>query len=197
MDLRIQKTYRALNNAFTDLLSKNRYEGISVAALCDAAMIRRTTFYKHFRDKDDFFAFYIDNFRAEVLNFGETIPARSEAPSDPEEFKRECVLILNRLTDTLIANEPLVENILRSSMIGTMMNVICDGVADTLRERHRIDPTDTLSFANAAVEFTAGGVVRLLMSWWMMGEAASHADEFAENAWRLIATVMGEGPWIK
>ncbi|MFR3878411.1 MAG: hypothetical protein ACLTYW_09985 [Collinsella sp.] len=25
--------------------------------LCDRAMIRRTTFYKHFRDKNDYFAF--------------------------------------------------------------------------------------------------------------------------------------------
>lgn len=60
MDLRIKKTYRALFDAFTELLEEHRFEGLTVAMLCDRAMIRRTTFYKHFRDKNDYFAFYID-----------------------------------------------------------------------------------------------------------------------------------------
>lgn len=57
MDLRIKKTYRALFNAFTELLEEHRFEDLTVAMLCDRAMIRRTTFYKHFRDKNDYFAF--------------------------------------------------------------------------------------------------------------------------------------------
>ena len=60
MDLRIKKTYRALFEAFTELLEEHRFEDVTVAMLCDRAMIRRTTFYKHFRDKNDYFAFYID-----------------------------------------------------------------------------------------------------------------------------------------
>lgn len=60
MDLRIKKTYRALFDAFTELLEEYRFEDLTVAMLCDRAMIRRTTFYKHFRDKNDYFAFYID-----------------------------------------------------------------------------------------------------------------------------------------
>ena len=60
MDLRIKKTYRALFDAFTELLEEHRFEDLTVAMLCDRAMIRRTTFYKHFRDKNDYFAFYID-----------------------------------------------------------------------------------------------------------------------------------------
>lgn len=57
MDLRIKKTYRALFDAFTELLEEHRFEDLTVAMLCDRAMIRRTTFYKHFRDKNDYFAF--------------------------------------------------------------------------------------------------------------------------------------------
>ena len=51
MDLRVQKTYRALFAAFTELLEEHRFEDVTVAMLCDRAMIRRTTFYKHFADK--------------------------------------------------------------------------------------------------------------------------------------------------
>ena len=64
MDLRIKKTYRALFEAFTELLEEHRFEDVTVAMLCDRAMIRRTTFYKHFRDKNDYFALSMSSCRA-------------------------------------------------------------------------------------------------------------------------------------
>ena len=41
MDLRIKKTYRALFDAFTELLEEHRFEDLTVAMLCDRALIRR------------------------------------------------------------------------------------------------------------------------------------------------------------
>ena len=35
MDLRIKKTYRALFDAFTELLEEYRFEDLTVAMLCD------------------------------------------------------------------------------------------------------------------------------------------------------------------
>lgn len=59
LDLRVQKTYKSLINTFEDLLHEKKFEKISVTELCDAAMIRRPTFYKHFLDKYDFLTFFI------------------------------------------------------------------------------------------------------------------------------------------
>ena len=59
LDLRIEKTYRSLHLAFTELLEEKRVEEITVGELCDRAVIRRTTFYKHFADKYEYFSFYI------------------------------------------------------------------------------------------------------------------------------------------
>ena len=38
VDLRIKKTYRALFDAFTELLEEHRFEDLTVAMLCDRAM---------------------------------------------------------------------------------------------------------------------------------------------------------------
>lgn len=76
MDLRIKKTYRALFDAFTELLEEHRFEDLTVAMLCDRAMIRRTTFYKHFRDKNDYFAFYIDELMSGLPQKHPMRPAR-------------------------------------------------------------------------------------------------------------------------
>ncbi|MDY4041099.1 MAG: TetR/AcrR family transcriptional regulator [Collinsella sp.] len=184
MDLRIQKTYRALNNAFTELLSRMPYEKISVAALCDEAMIRRTTFYKHFRDKDDFFAFYIDSLRATILDLG-------PLPSDKSErdLMAERQEILHRLASVLLSNGSLMDNIMQSSMFGTMSSVICDAVADALRERYGIAPSEDPE-SDSAAEFAAGGIVRLLLNWWGMEDPAASEDEFVEDAGNLLSQII-------
>lgn len=59
LDLRVQKTYLALIDAFENLLKEKEFEKISVTELCDTAMVRRPTFYSHFLDKYEFFTFFI------------------------------------------------------------------------------------------------------------------------------------------
>ena len=59
LDLRVQKTYKALIDAFEELLHEKKFEKISVTEICDSAMIRRPTFYTHFLDKYDFLTFFI------------------------------------------------------------------------------------------------------------------------------------------
>lgn len=58
LDYQIEKTYMCLHNAFTALLGEKRFENITVNELCQRAMLRRTTFYKHFADKYEYFVFY-------------------------------------------------------------------------------------------------------------------------------------------
>lgn len=59
LDLRVQKTYTSLINSFEHLLREKEFEKISVTEICDAAVIRRPTFYTHFLDKYDFLTFFI------------------------------------------------------------------------------------------------------------------------------------------
>lgn len=43
-DLRTQKTYKSLKDAFLELLEKYRFEDIAIQQLCQSAQIRRATF---------------------------------------------------------------------------------------------------------------------------------------------------------
>lgn len=56
MDLRIRRTHKLLTDALFALLETNPYEDISVVTICEKAMVHRATFYKHFKDKDEFVA---------------------------------------------------------------------------------------------------------------------------------------------
>ena len=52
MDRRQLKTRKAVLIAFEDLVSRKRYEQITVQDIIDLADIGRTTFYAHFETKD-------------------------------------------------------------------------------------------------------------------------------------------------
>jgi AcrR family transcriptional regulator len=52
-DRRVQKTRRLLLQALGSLLHEKRYDAIVVQDILDRADVGRSTFYTHFRDKDD------------------------------------------------------------------------------------------------------------------------------------------------
>lgn len=52
MDRRTRKTREAIFEAFTDLLSKKDFDGITVSEIIERADIGRATFYSHFETKD-------------------------------------------------------------------------------------------------------------------------------------------------
>lgn len=62
-DLRKQKTRKALETAFFELSETKWIEDITVGDICERAMVRRATFYKHFADKYEFFAYVMNNFQ--------------------------------------------------------------------------------------------------------------------------------------
>lgn len=54
LDARTERTYRALSTAMVDLLRTREFDAITVQDLLDRAGVGRSTFYSHFRNKDDF-----------------------------------------------------------------------------------------------------------------------------------------------
>ena len=50
MDIRIEKTEKAIRNAFIELRSKKTLEKITVKELCQLAYINKSTFYSHYED---------------------------------------------------------------------------------------------------------------------------------------------------
>ena len=77
LDLRIQKTYMSVTKALIEMMEEMPFEDIKVKELCDRAMIRKSTFYKHFADKYELLAFIVK----EVINdYNERI--RQDSPAD-------------------------------------------------------------------------------------------------------------------
>lgn len=52
-DRRVQRTHRLLHHALMSLIAKKKYELITVQQVLDRADVGRSTFYTHYRDKDE------------------------------------------------------------------------------------------------------------------------------------------------
>lgn len=67
MDRRVRKTQAALYSAFVSLIVERGYDAISVQDIIDAADVGRTTFYAHFKSKNELLLFGFDRLRGDLL----------------------------------------------------------------------------------------------------------------------------------
>lgn len=61
LDRRVRRTKRLLKNAFIELMNDKNYEEISVTDIVTLADYNRTTFYRHYGNKDEFVKTVINN----------------------------------------------------------------------------------------------------------------------------------------
>lgn len=65
-DRRVRRTTGALHRALFELISERGYDRISVQDIIDRADVGRSTFYSHFRDKDDLLLSSLDLLTADL-----------------------------------------------------------------------------------------------------------------------------------
>lgn len=157
MDLRIKKTYLSLHNAFVELLEEKRFEELTVNELCDRAMIRRTTFYKHFADKYEYFSFYIKEVVAAFQN--------RMAPDIQEDAVNAYLIHMSReLIRFVKEHELFVQNIKKSSMFPMLMSILLEQISSDMVQVLRRANLDSMSRQQleGKASFLAGGVTNAL-----------------------------------
>lgn len=79
-DRRSQRTRRLLGEAFVQLLRTRGYSAITVSDIIERAGVGRSTFYSHYRDKDDLFISEMDRV---IETLGHGLPIQKEMPFFP------------------------------------------------------------------------------------------------------------------
>lgn len=84
VDRRIRRTQEAIRQALIELILEKHYDTISVQDIIDRADVGRSTFYLHFRDKEDLFRrdwqklleYFVEQITLENLHTGRIFPIR-------------------------------------------------------------------------------------------------------------------------
>lgn len=121
LDFRIQRTYKLLTDALIELLAEKDFESISVSEICEKAMVRRATFYKHFGDKYELYAFIIrqlqDEFKKSHTGDYDT--------SRPQTFY---IMMIRDVLQFANENRLIVTSIFKNSGAGKLTDILSDEI---------------------------------------------------------------------
>ena len=122
MDIRTVKTNRDLKNAYLELSAQMLPSSITVAELSKAALVNKTTFYRHYKDIDEF----ADLVEQEAFDaFIEGLGDKDKMLTDPKAF-------LTSLIGHMFANETalLVFRGKQDSLLAKLANFLSDTYLD-------------------------------------------------------------------
>lgn len=90
MDLRKERTLKYLSESLVELMGEKPLAQITVSEICDSAMVRRATFYRHFKSKDELLSFVLTRRR-------DAIRERSREADPNMPVARYCKVMVREL----------------------------------------------------------------------------------------------------
>lgn len=170
-DLRIQRTYILLKNAFFQLLAKKPFEEISVSEICDLAMVHRTTFYHHFQDKYDLLDFCIKDIKQELIEEINKMPYKNT-----KEFYFN---LISTLLDFISSKKDFISNIIKynskSSISEAFMSTCVEYIYDELK-RETKNGINHIADIRAMSYFYSGAVISTIIWWLKDGKEISEEE---------------------
>ena len=185
-DLRITKTKTALVKAFFGMLDTMEMDDITVNDLCISAGIRRATFYKHFKDKNDFVLFLIKDVRERFDN--ETWQNESDTTVTKEYYLKYAESVMNYLFGREVAIKNIINSSIRSTFIQTFVQ---QNYEDTIKrlEASKDSGMSLIASADVVASMLIGGISHCIVSWFEKDDRCT-SDELLSDISSFIDRVL-------
>lgn len=178
LDLRIYKTYKALHDAFNEILECKSFEELTINELCDTAMIRRATFYSHFADKYEYFNFYLSELREE---FSAKVSVHTDL-SDPIAY---CKQMLKEIFKFVRTHNHILERAKNSTLMSFLYQSLQEQITQELEYifiasyKKKLTPELQLK-----ISFYAGGLINAIY-WWLNNPTTLDEDSIVEQLMKI------------
>jgi AcrR family transcriptional regulator len=158
VDPRVERTQDSLGDALIRLMHEKPFESITVQEVLDRARVGRSTFYAHFRDKDDLFLTQSDHFFHHLAN---VLSERGEA-SDRVAPVRE---LFAHVGEVSVFYKALIE----SGKIHEVMELAQGHFARGIERRIVELATEKAisSASRAALSHALAGALLSMLTWWL------------------------------
>lgn len=151
-------------------MEKKRFDDLTVNELCDEAMIRRATFYKHFADKYDFFSFFI---RQERDRFIQQI-----ADPESDSIYAHNLYLTQKTLQFFQEHDTLIQNILKSNMASALLDIFSEEIYTdiflNLKEYEKNGITFSVS-PELLASFLSGGIFQTILAF------VHHPQHFSDD----------------
>ena len=184
-DRRIERTRKACLEALTSLALEMTYENITVQDILDRANIGRSTFYSHFRDKDELLVSGFEQFRELIEKQDGIIRRKTGSPAgkyDPAVFFFQHAAQHHRLYKSMIGSE------IMQSYLYKLITQIAGGHIQDLIPPHKKTPVPTPVITHFLVSsFLA------ILTWWVNHDLPCPPEEAWEMFHRLALPGINAG----
>lgn len=173
-DLRVQKTYQALTDTFSEMMGEMPLEEIKINELCNRAQVRRQTFYTHFDGKEDFTQFYLSRVRGE---------AEAYVGTDIDVFIHSFQETIHNAIQFLQTHERMIHRSAQNSDLTQALEVLTDQVSQSfggaLRDVLHQDALSPEELHMLSV-FIAGGTLQVLRCCQMQSDGEADSEMVAQ-----------------
>ena len=179
-DRRTRRTQASLQQALRGLIFEKSYDAITIEDITARADVGRSTFYLHFKGKDDLFRWSFERLHEELLS--QLTTARKRERSGPS--------FLGPLLQHVQAHRPVYRALAgtraRSIVAVQMRRLLLDLCSQYLREQQAVEdlPRDLVARSLA-------GFLDALILGWVEGSVAVPADKIETLAFRFATRGLG------
>ena len=181
MDRRQRKSREAILGAFTELLSKKKYDKITVGEIIERADVGRATFYAHFETKDfllkalceELFCHIFDTSSADGREHIHIFSCDSHAP------------VFLHLFSHLAENDHNILRLLSSENNGIFIKYFKENLKELISKSFPSDETDEIP-KSFRINHLASSFVETVI-WWVEGSM----KESVENVYSWFKAVTG------
>jgi AcrR family transcriptional regulator len=172
---RIRRTRDTLGDALVELMREKAFDDITVQEVLDRAGVSRTTFYTHYRDKEDLFLSDVEDF----LEWTSTVLIRSGAPARRIAPVQE---LFSHVSDVRDFYEALV-----ASGKATDLRELGVGYFARSIEQRLVLAAVTMNPAEIrAASHAFAGALFSMLDWWTSHEKAASPQEMDELFHRIV-----------
>jgi AcrR family transcriptional regulator len=182
-DRRVRRTQDLLRRALLSLIQEKGYYRITVQDILDRADIGRSTFYAHYRDKDDLLRAGFQDIRAALAAERDGADTR---PGSKAEFLQPMLAVF----DHVGRHRQFWEALSRKGGADLVTRILRESVWDLAREHLRSRFPDTQADQprlEAAIQFVTGACMGLVI-WWLEDNTVPYSAAEIHSIFRQLAS---------
>jgi len=190
-DRRIQRTRQSLRTALMELIKEKDYDALSIEEITERANVGRTTFYLHYKDKEDLLMEEFSTILYERAMVLSEIPFSVWLPVSEEDLEKNrslqpLLLVFEHIQNNSKLYYLLLQSSNSSKIIERIRKITTDSIVKFVEAKKETDPIPLLS--EVPIEFFAAffsGALISVVSWWI-SEDMRHSPEEVTNMFRSL-----------
>jgi AcrR family transcriptional regulator len=186
-DMRLRRTYKLLVGALWGLLEEKSFDEIHVNEICERAMVHRTTFYKHFEDKNQLLTFCIQQIQEDFIEKY----LLNKSFENPKQYYMSVLryvlsfLLENRKRVLLVTDERGGDSVSKMLHAWVVQRVIDDMIEYEKKGIQYRVPIPVIA------EYHVGAMMALAR-WWLLNDSPVSTDDILRYVDQMTVGIIDE-----